>query len=175
MVVTDLCSLVHKSHNLFCDVTLAEADAYLADNFYSAAWDAITTDDNKNKLLIMATRQLDYWIEWGGSKATEEQALRHPRYGLSDCDGYWIDSDIIHKDVKIATYELSNWFIEYDPSSEPDTKGFSEITVDVITLKIDKLDRDSTTTIPDVVSKIVACLGKPKSPGGGMVVDLGRA
>lgn len=155
-------------------VTLAEADAYWADHYHSSAWDALA-DDDKNKLLIMATRNLDNWVIWEGSRSDEEQALRLPRYGMTDCDNYQIDGDVIPTNVKYATHELAAHLISFNPSAEPDTKGFSKIKVDVIELEIDKMDRDSVTVIPDTVSKLLECFGETRVRGGGMVVGLGRA
>lgn len=155
-------------------MTLAEADAYWADNYHSTAWDALI-DDDKNKLLIMATQTLDYWVDWIGHRATEDQALRWPRYDVQDLDGYTFDSDIIPNFLKDATAELASYFISYNPAAEPDTKGFSEIRVDVIALKIDKADRDGITSIPDYVLAIIEPYGTIRTRGGDSTVTLIRA
>jgi len=154
-------------------VTHAYASSFWADSIYSANWDGYTADD-QNKLLIMATRTLDDWYDWKGSKATDTQALRWPRYGVDDQDGYWIDSDALPVNLKDATVELAGYLANVNPSAEPDTKGFRRIKVDVLELEIDKADRDSTTAIPDSVMKMLDHLGAVKSRGGDASVKLVR-
>jgi len=155
-------------------VTHAYASSYWSDSIYSTNWDAYTADE-QNKLLIMATRTLDDWYEWVGSKATEQQALRWPRYSATDQDGWWIDSDELPVNLMNATAELAGYLGGFNPNAEPDTKGFKKIKVDVIELEIDAKDRDSATAIPDSVMKMLDHLGEVKARGGGSSVSLSRA
>lgn len=154
-------------------ITLTEADAYWADHLYSTTWDALT-DDNKNKALVMATRYLDDWVDWKGIKASDNQSLRWPRYDVVDRDNYWIDGDVIPPFLKDATAELAGYVAIADPTAEPDTKGFSELKVGELMLKIDKDDRDSTTAIPDSVKAIISHYGSIRDRTGPKIVKLVR-
>lgn len=155
-------------------ITEVEGDTYWDSNYHNDAWNALSSAD-KTALAITATRVLDDWVDWVGSKATEAQALRWPRYGVTDRDGYLIASDIIPVWLKNATSELAAHLINYNPSAEPDTKGFSEIRVDVLMLKIDKADRDGITVIPDSVLAMIEPYGTVRERGGDTVVSLLRA
>lgn len=155
-------------------VTEVEADAYWDKHFHNANWNARSSAD-KQTLCIMATRVLDYYVDWVGRKASDVQALRWPRYDVEDIDGYWIDGDEIPTFLKEATSELADHLASYNPAVAPDTLGFSKIKVDVLELVIDKMDRDSITVIPDSVAKMVEPYGQVKQLGGNMVVGLGRA
>lgn len=63
-------------------ITLAEADAYLAARFGTAAWDALS-DDDKEKALRQATREVDRH-RFRGSKAFVDGSLQFPRYEQSE-------------------------------------------------------------------------------------------
>jgi hypothetical protein len=155
-------------------ITETEGDTYWDANYHNSTWAALPST-GKISLLIMATRILDDWIDWAGTRSTEDQALRWPRAGVEDRDGYLLDSDIIPTFLKNATAELASHLVSYNPSSEPDTKGYSEIRVDVIALKIDKEDRDGITVIPDSVMAMVEAYGEIRKRGGDAVVNLLRA
>lgn len=155
-------------------VTEAEADAYWDANFHNDTWTALSSAD-KQTLCIMATRTLDDWIDWIGQKSDDDQALRWPRYGVVDRDGYTIDSDVLPQFLKNATSELANHLYTYNPSSSPDTQGFSRIKVDVLELVIDKADRDGETVIPDSVLAMVEYYGQVRERGGPSTVSLVRA
>jgi len=155
-------------------ITEAEGDTYWDANYYNTTWTALSSA-NKQTLSIMATRLLDYWVDWIGSKATSTQALRWPRYDVTDRDGYWVDGNVIPTFLKNASAELAGHLASYNPSSEPDTKGFSELRVGELMLKIDKDDRDSVTTIPDSVIAIIEGYGSLRSRNAGGVVKLKRA
>ena len=152
--------------------TVGEADTYFTGHLYKTAWTSSTT---KEESLVMATRLLDSWVLWKGYRATEDQALRWPRYDVQDRDGYTYDSDIYPQFLKDATAELALYLLQNDPTAEPDSKGYSEMKVDSLMLKIDKSDRDSTTTIPDIVKSMVEPYGSIRKRGGSKQVKLLRS
>jgi len=154
-------------------VTLAEASVYFSERLNSDVWTAAASSLQETAL-IEATRTLDYWVDWIGYKATEEQSLRWPRYDAADRDGYVFDSDIIPPFLKDATPELAIYLMAEDRTAEPDTKGFSTIQVGSLKLVVDKEDRDSVTVLPDSVLSIIEPYGNVRSRGGNPVVELER-
>jgi hypothetical protein len=63
----------------------ADGDAYHAGHLYATAWTAATTG-LKEAALVMATRLIDAYIDFGGKKATSGQALQWPRAGCVNPD-----------------------------------------------------------------------------------------
>lgn len=154
-------------------VTLAEASTYFAARLNSSVFTAASSATQETAAKH-ATRTLDYWVDWVGYRATEEQALRFPRYDVEDPDGYVFDSDIIPDWLKDATNELMIYMMESDRTAEPDTKGFKELAVGSLKLVIDKEDRDSITVLPDTVLAIVEPYGEIRSRGGSPFAKLER-
>jgi hypothetical protein len=153
--------------------TLAEASTYFSERLNSTVWTAASSATQETALMH-ATRTLDYWVDWYGYRATEEQALRFPRYDVVDPDGYVFDSDIIPYWLKDATAELAIYFMEADRNAEPSTKGFKELQVGSLRLVVDKEDRDSITVLPDSVLAIIEPYGEIRQRGGSPFADLVR-
>jgi hypothetical protein len=89
-------------------VTIADADTY-NDNFVdNTTWDS-ATDANKEAALRKATHYLDMRFNrrWYGERSNELQALDFPRTGITDYDGYVIDSDEIPQALKDACVEMA--------------------------------------------------------------------
>lgn len=92
---------------------LADANAYAAlatVNAYhtaraNAAWTG--TDAAKEAAIIRATELLDASFAWRGEIATEAQALRFPRSGLTDRDGREIAADALPTQIQKACCELA--------------------------------------------------------------------
>lgn len=119
-------------------VTLAEADAFLADSLTRDEWSCLA-DDAKERLLIAASRWLDQQAAWNGTKADVDKTndLRWPRAGVCDRDGLPVAEDEIPAQLKQAVFELALFFTNPDnnPTRFSDNQGIEEITVDVITLR----------------------------------------
>ena len=146
-------------------VTLAQASAYHATHLYASAWTAASSATQETAV-IMATRTLDDWVDWKGNKQDDDQALRWPRYGVEDRDGYDFEIDEIPVFLINATSELARTLIGGDVTAEPDTKGFSKLKVGSLELVVDKEDRDSTTVLPDTVKAMVEHYGRIRSRNG---------
>ena len=162
-------------------ITKAEASSaggYWETRLFATNWTGASAA-NKNASIVWATSILDDWIDWIGYRVDEQdnQSLRWPRYGVSDVDGYSIDSDIVPQFLKDATAELAGHLLGLDanPTAAPDTQGYSEMQVGSLRLKIDKADRDVYTLIPDSVVAMVEPYGNIRKRGGNMVADLVRA
>jgi len=154
--------------------SLAEASVFFSQRLNSTVFTAAASSVQE-VALMHATRTLDEWVDWKGDRVDEDQALRWPRYGVRDRDGYSIDSDIIPNWLKDATAELAIYLLGSDRTAEPDTKGFRELQVGSLKLVVDKSDRDSVTMIPDSVIAIIEYYGELRSRGGSSAVKLERA
>jgi len=144
------------SANSYC--TLAEANTYHGNRLHTATWDA-TGDADKNKALVWAARLLDEHMAWVGVKKDEDYAMRWPRASVYDEDGYWVDDNIVPQKIKDAQAEFAAWLIASDLTAEPETKGIRSTGVGSLRLEVDKEDRDTFSTIPETVVKIVGVYG----------------
>jgi len=174
MAVTLIATVGGASSNSYS--TVAEAETYHDTRLHNDAWNTGSSAD-KTIALIWSTRLLDEWVDWNGSKVElmENQALRWPRYSVTDRDGEDFDSNIIPQFLKDATAELAKDLLAEDVTADADTKGFSEMKIDVLSFKIDKGDRDATTVISDTVKTMVEPYGVIRSRAGSGVVELMRA
>lgn len=134
--------------------SIANGDAYHDAHLYATDWTG-ATDATKDKALAMATRQLDEKFRWDGTKESETNALQWPRHGTTDRGGWAIDSDEIPQDLINATAELARLLIGTDRTAESDTKGYSELKVASLMMKIDKSD------VPNVMSDTVTAMVSP--------------
>ena len=118
--------------------TVAEADTYHDAHLYADTWTAMTTAE-KTVALIMATRILDYKVEWAHypTKERELQILQWPRTGLVDLDGFsTVDEDTIPQRMKEVTAEYARQLKDSDRTADSDveTQGISSITAGPISL-----------------------------------------
>jgi hypothetical protein len=134
--------------------SLAEAESYHEGRSHVSAWTALTLTE-KTVALVEATLLIDVYLDWDGSKATEAQALRWPRVGVVDRDGYAIDSTVIPLWLKQATAEQGRRLQESDRTAEPDLLEFSSLSVGPISLVKDQGSRKS------VLHEVVIALLKP--------------
>jgi hypothetical protein len=65
--------------------TAADGDAYHEGHLYATAWTLASTG-NKEAALVMATRLIDAYMDFGGKKTTSGQALQWPRSGCVNPD-----------------------------------------------------------------------------------------
>lgn len=147
---------------------------YWESRLFRTNWTSASVAD-RNAALVWATSLLDYWVDWFGVVADDDQALRWPRYDVQTPDGVTFDYDEIPVFLQEATAELAGYLLSGDPTAAPDTLGFSRIKVASLELEIDKSDRDSETTIPDSVRAMVESYGIIRRRGTGGVSKLLRA
>ena len=142
-------------------LTLAEAESYLHARPFHDVWDAAAlTDNEKNAALIWSTRILSHY-SWIGSPTNDDQALPWPRTGIYDRDGRAQDQDAYPEWLKVACAELALALLASDRLGDTGTEGYSDIKIDVISLKINPSDRP--TWIPDYILKAI----KPWFKNGG--------
>ena len=137
-------------------VSTDDADLYHEMRLHVTDW-TTASGSTKEAALMWASSLLDRLVDWDGSKMTSEQAMRWPRTGVYDIDGYVIESDEIPQFLKDATSEYARLLIAEDVTAVNDLAGFKEVKVDVIQLKIDKWDR--TGSIPDLVWDMIKSYG----------------
>jgi hypothetical protein len=92
--------------------TLADAEAYMEGRLNASLWDA-ATDDNKNRALVEATRELEV-LAWEGQRASSTQALSWPRDYVTnpdDPDGDDYASTVLPVRVTDACMELAFQFL----------------------------------------------------------------
>lgn len=122
-------------------VTLAEANAFMADDIHaSGLWDD-TTDDVKEAVIRFATSAMDTHFDYPGRKVYSTGSLRWPRSGVSDLDGNSVSSASVPKEIKKASVRYAYEFLKADRVSDPESKGVSRITIDSIDIRFDKGDR----------------------------------
>ena len=92
------------SANAYC--TAAQADTYHATRGQNPEWAAIPDQPTKETYVMWATRKLDE-LDWYGGRRTVGQALRWPRAGLVDRDGYPVDYTGIPAFLVNATAEYA--------------------------------------------------------------------
>ena len=151
-------------------VTVAEADTYLSTNKYYSAW-ADYDDEDKANVLIIASRLIDSYMNWFGTKTVESSAMRWPREGVYSLDGVEISSVSIPQNLKNAVCEFAYTQYSTNREQESGSLGISELKVDVIELKFDKTDRPFT--MPNNVIIWLRGLGYPVE--GSKVLKLGRS
>ena len=111
MAVTIVATVGSASANSYA--TLAEAETYCEARLNVTLWDA-ATDDNKNRALVEATRELDV-LGWDGYRTDDVQALAWPREWVVNPDDPnldYYDNDEIPQRVKDSTCELALQFIK---------------------------------------------------------------
>ena len=152
--------------------TLAEADLYHEQHLYATTWTE-ADDDNKIIALIWATRVLDEEVDWSGTKSTNEQSLRWPRYDVYDRDGYALLNTTIPQFLKNATAELARHLLLKDRFQVMDENvaGLKSVTAGPVSVEFDTMDRIDLLP-PSVLSMIKEFA---KSGTGGMTIPLVRA
>jgi hypothetical protein len=117
--------------------TLSEANTYHESHVASAAWDA-ATDDQKNRALVQATRELDAYLLWDGFASSTTQALAWPRTGLSDPDtGASVSGTTLPDRLIYATSEQARLLLAGDRAAELDqqAQGLKALTAGSVSLE----------------------------------------
>lgn len=167
MAVTIIATAMASNANSYC--TLAEANDYFETKYHNDTWNN-ASDDVKRACLIWATRLLDQHYVWDGYKYTDTQALRWPRSGVYDMDGFDIDYQTIPQFLKNATAEYAEFLIANDRTAEQDTRGYKKMKVGSLELTIDKNDR--IDAVPDPVDEILKSYGRKRSRRNTKVVRV---
>lgn len=83
--------------------TVAQADDYLNASVTATGWQALTSEDDKARYLVTATRTLDRQ-RWRGTKTDPAQPLEWPRTGTGVTG---VEDDVVPQDIINASIELA--------------------------------------------------------------------
>lgn len=143
--------------NSYC--TLVEANAYYDARIAHAAWGAAgTTDDMKNKALLMACRLLDALYEWNGFPTTTDQALQWPRNAVMDLHEWEeIDVDTIPTRLKEIQAEFAGHLLTDDRTLDFDVEryGITSLSAGPVSLAFRDGVSAKTKVVPDAVKLMV--------------------
>lgn len=150
-------------------ITVADADAYVnvyvLDEANREAWLDVGADD-KARLLIQATRQLDWYFNWSGDRSfPDQQALDWPRYYVYR-DGHQLPTDEIPDEIRHATVEMALWLREQQDSIPVDGQYLlNEVAVGSIRVNFnEKSGGQAKIYMPDKVAAIVNGFGSAMAP-----------
>lgn len=138
-------------------VTEDYANDYFAVNSYvSDTWAALD-DDQKQKLLVRASKSLDAIMLWSGTRVDDESGLRWPRTGAFDADGFQIPDDVIPPILMDGVCEWASYLMTSDWTSPQPQRGLNRIEVDVIKIVYD--DSYVRPSLPDYIIAMLSCIG----------------
>lgn len=146
-------------------VTVAEATAYFTNRLHADAWNA-STNQSEAEALITASKQLDWYVNWNGAKATGEQAMQWPRTGVLDDVGDEYANTVIPENVKVAVFELALSSLESDRMEDSSLAGIAEVKVGSLQVVADDgAFNSSKKAIPPKIWKILRGLCQRTSGG----------
>lgn len=93
-----------------------EADDILSVEANYAVWMALAEDDKK-RLLVMATRYIEEKIVWFGEAVFPEAYLSWPRRGAKNRNGYLLAETLIPREIKDVVARMAYTFITEDEAS----------------------------------------------------------
>ena len=148
MPVTLVATAGGATSNSYC--TIAEATVYHGKRFLNTAW---TDADKKDceKVLMWSTRLMDQ-LNWRGQKTDQNQALRWPRVGCADREGFPTSYTDIPTVIKDACAEWAFYLLTEDRTL--DEGGLVEIKGGVGPIK--NPDMYIRKSMPDGVREMLA-------------------
>lgn len=154
-------------------VLVTEADAYVntyeLDTAKRLQWSKLSADD-KARLVILATRQLDMYMNWEGYRTVYLQALDWPRTETYQ-DGRPFQMDVIPNIVKDATTIVALWMMANGAAS-PVEGNANYDSIELGPIKIDfneSKSGQSKAYLPDdavMMLRDVGSMDLPAVPGG---------
>jgi hypothetical protein len=145
-------------------VTLTEANDYCADRLNTTEWDA-ADNATREKALITATRRIDEET-FLGLKTSITQALKWPRFNVTDEDGIFFASDSIPERVKQAVYTTALELLKADFLAENYMGNFSYFSAGTVQIK--QFTQQSAGRLPAEAVRLLRIL--ITSAGGGRLV-----
>lgn len=136
-------------------VLVAEADDYFSASFNRTLW---AGSSDKEALVISASRYLDSYMEWDGSKTDSAQSMEWPREETFDKSGAAYPDDIIPMPVKFATFELAYYLLQNGGLSY-ESSVVEQVKVGSIAIKFDQSEKE--LGLPTYVTALIAHVGTP--------------
>jgi len=145
-------------------VTLAAASDYIEANANAfLVWDALS-DDQKERVLVWATRYIEYRMAFEGTKLNETYILAWPRSYAYDHENILITDTTIPIRLQYAIMELTRFLLARDLGEPLDSAGIEKLVVDVI--EITFTTGYTAITIPNDVFLLIEDLGSVKNANG---------
>lgn len=139
--------------------TVEFADDYIEANIHASAdWLALEEED-KQRLLVRASRYLDRQVKWEGERVDGDSGLRWPRAGVYDVDNFLIAENCIPEVLCEATAELASYLMDDDWTRQESGRGLKEVRIDVIEAKFDT-DKASRGSLPQNIVAMLDGLGQ---------------
>lgn len=130
------------------------ATAYFDERLNTEAW--AVDEDSRTRALIQATRWLDS-VEFEGAKAVQGQALKWPRIGATDTDGYEYDTASIPTLIQHATCELALTLLRAGTQDALANTGLEQFdSVAVGPVKVDIRHAQKAASLPEYVKDMLA-------------------
>jgi hypothetical protein len=157
-------------------VTLAEATAHFANRHPSTAWDDASAGD-KERALLTATVLIEQ-MEFRGSPVKpltdtsneQTQALRWPRHGVQNDEGWTYLENVIPERLKRAQMELAYFLLSEDVKlGQTGLEGFNRAKVGP--LEVDIRHAQRAGTLPENVRREL----RPLLVSGAVTVPLVRS
>lgn len=120
-LVSDINSSIMNSY-----VSISEAATYFSERGHGDAWDDVS---DPAAMLISATNQIDWFMNFQGEKVSITQPLEWPRQYVYDRYGNELPNDEIPLRVKQAVLELAIASIDEDRLQDSDMAGLQEVKV----------------------------------------------
>ena len=137
--------------------SVLNGDDYHEKHLYSTIWTAAETGE-KEESLMMATRLLDDYFAWEGTKTSDTQALDFPRFNVFDKDGFLFQSGTLPSALLDATCEFARSLLAADRTAETDDRGFSRIKAGPVEIVVNPGDR--RPVVPSVVKRMLSAIGR---------------
>ena len=135
MPVTIVATAGSATANSFA--TLADTDTELQGRLNASTWETDASDDDKNRALVEATRQISR-LAFGGRRTDDTQVLSWPRQFAFDPDSPvqdYFTNTVVPQRIKDGTMELAFQFIKAgttDVAALDGTHNVSSKKVDVL-------------------------------------------
>lgn len=149
-LVADVTSSVMNSY-----VTEQEAANYFAERGHGETWEDV---ENPAAFLITATNQIDWFMNFKGSKVSSSQPLEWPRIDVFDESGSkYLSSTEVPVRVKQAVFELALASIDSDRMADSDMAGLQEVKVGSLKIVSNSVGpwQEKKRPIPPVVYRIL--------------------
>lgn len=161
MPVTLVATVGGATSNSYAEVS--EADAYFDGRQNVSAWTR-ASEDQKKRALILATARIDQEEFVGtlvspltGTSAGTTQALRWPRQGATNEEGWDYLTTVIPEPVKKATYELALEILGGGVSlTDTGLEGFEDVKLGP--LSVTPRHSRRAGSLPEQVSRYLASL-----------------
>ena len=158
--------------------SVVEGDAYWANLPNAGAWTS-ASEAEKGQALIQATDRIDEEDFTGypvnplnGTSEGDTQALKFPRYGCENPDGYAYLGTVIPECVKESTFELARAILAGETTvANTGLEGFKRVKLGPLEVEPEHAEKGGA--LPEVVLRKLRHV--MTSVSGGMVVRLSRS